>query len=188
MRENKLPNFLVFIIFITLTLLPSLFVLDAFFNLHGLSWIIFIAFAGSICYMRLKYHPYIKGNMVRKFFLTNKYSLHRKLSLVILSVGILIISIGSSTILILFTSNKTKDNAIKKAKEIYLQKKFEWNNDFGEGYCLTNEIQPNWAADIVHNPRQNIDNLDKNQCAYFLSGTAKHLVELDFEGNLINAR
>jgi hypothetical protein len=47
---------------------------------------------------------------------------------------------------------------------------------------------PGWVADIAHDPRQEIDNDPANQCQNFLSGEAQHFVELDPEGNLIQAR
>ena len=36
----------------------------------------------------------------------------------------------------------------------------------------------NWVCDVVHVPRQEIDNLPQNQCKSFLSGKAKNFVEV----------
>jgi hypothetical protein len=60
--------------------------------------------------------------------------------------------------------------------------------DLSDGPCIAEELMPGWVADIAHDPRQEIDNDPANQCQNFLSGEAQHFVELDPEGNLIQAR
>ena len=60
--------------------------------------------------------------------------------------------------------------------------------DLENGSCLTNDLIPNWVADIVHNPRQPVDNLPENQCPAYLEGRAKHFVELDQKGNIIRVQ
>jgi len=47
---------------------------------------------------------------------------------------------------------------------------------------------PGWVLDLVHNPRQPIDDLPENQCNSFVEGRSKHFVELDIEGDLIKAK
>lgn len=76
------------------------------------------------------------------------------------------------------------DSAVNQARKVYLQKK-DQGIDFTDGPCLTNDLLPDWVVDIVHNPRQTIDNLPENQCAAFMEGRAKHFVELDSEGNVV---
>lgn len=76
------------------------------------------------------------------------------------------------------------DSAVNQARKVFLQKK-ELGIDFTGGPCLTNDLLPDWVVDIVHSPRQNIDNLAENQCAAFTEGRAKHFVELDADGNVV---
>jgi hypothetical protein len=84
------------------------------------------------------------------------------------------------------TTKSDKDLAIEKAKIVYEQKKKEGIN-FDSGPCLSEEIIPDWAADIAHNPREEIDNKPENQCQSFREGKTHHFVELDPLGNLIRA-
>lgn len=76
------------------------------------------------------------------------------------------------------------DNAVNQAKKIYFQKK-DQGIDLSEGPCLTNDLLPDWVVDIVHIPRETIDNLPENQCPAFIEGRAKHFVEMDPEGNVV---
>jgi hypothetical protein len=76
------------------------------------------------------------------------------------------------------------DSAVNQAKKVYLQKK-EQGIDLTDGPCLTNDLLPDWVVDIVHNPRQNIDNLVENQCPAYAEGRAKHFVEMDASGEII---
>lgn len=79
------------------------------------------------------------------------------------------------------------DKAVHQAQNLYLIRK-EAEVDFSSGPCLSNDLIPGWVADIVHNPRQDIDNSLQNQCPAFLEGRAKHFIELDLEGNLVRVR
>ena len=62
--------------------------------------------------------------------------------------------------------------------------------DLSKGPCLMNGVEinkntphnftdENWVCDIVHSPRQNIDDQIENQCSLYLEGKAKNLIELD---------
>ena len=51
-----------------------------------------------------------------------------------------------------------KDLAIAKAKELW-RAKFIMEEDLSNGPCLSNEVVPDWVADIAHNPRQEVDDL-----------------------------
>ena len=79
------------------------------------------------------------------------------------------------------------DTAVNQAKYFYGQKQ-EREEDMSNGPCLTESLMPGWVVDIVHSPRQPIDDLKENQCQSFREGRAKHFVELDINGNLIRAR
>ncbi|MDP3974185.1 MAG: hypothetical protein Q8P92_05140 [Candidatus Daviesbacteria bacterium] len=84
----------------------------------------------------------------------------------------------------------TKDEistAVNQARYLYQLRKEEGLN-FSEGPCLTNALMPDWVVDMVHEPRQDIDDLDQNQCAAFREGRAEHFVELDLNGNLVRVR
>lgn len=76
------------------------------------------------------------------------------------------------------------DKAVHQAQKVYQQKK-SLGEDFSSGPCLTNDLLPDWVADIVHNPRQPIDDEPRNHCQAFSEGRAKHFIELDPEGNVV---
>ncbi|MBI3260957.1 hypothetical protein HYZ64_01120 [Candidatus Berkelbacteria bacterium] len=78
-----------------------------------------------------------------------------------------------------------KEAAIAAAKGAYAKAKTE-GKDLESGPCL-GRVFPNWAADVVHEPREQIDNLKENQCKDFIEGTVKHFVELDPQGKVIRA-
>lgn len=77
--------------------------------------------------------------------------------------------------------------AVNQAKYFYSQKK-QRGEDFSSGPCLSNDLMPGWVVDIVHNPRQSIDDLPENQCPSFIEGRATHFVELDTLGNLVRVQ
>lgn len=99
-----------------------------------------------------------------------------------------------SALLVYITNNNSSragkseiDTAVNQAKYLYQLKKTR-GEDFSNGPCLTNALMPGWVADIVHNPRQPIDDLQGNQCSGFVEGTSQHFVELDIDGNFVRAR
>lgn len=79
------------------------------------------------------------------------------------------------------------DTAINQATHLFNQKKKE-SFDFTDGPCLSNALLPGWVLDIAHSPRLSVDDLEENQCTAYISGDAKHFVELDPEGNLIRVK
>lgn len=81
----------------------------------------------------------------------------------------------------------TDDRAVNQAEYLFKQAKAR-GEDLSKGPCLTNALMPGWVADIVHNPRQKIDDLAENQCQAFIDGEAKHFVEIDLDGNVIKVR
>lgn len=79
-----------------------------------------------------------------------------------------------------------EERAMQKAREIYAELKKK-GNDFSAGPCLTENLMPDWVADIAHNPRQAVDDNPENQCQSFRVGQAHHFVELDPDGAFIRA-
>jgi hypothetical protein len=61
------------------------------------------------------------------------------------------------------------------------------NISLSRGPCL-GEIKPGWYLDIVHKPRQPVDNDPRNQCAAVRTGKAKHFVELTPNGDFVRKR
>lgn len=76
--------------------------------------------------------------------------------------------------------------AIEGAHRLYDARKAS-GKSMSRGPCL-GEIMPGWVADVVHNPRQPIDEDPDNQCRDYLKGKAKHFVELDLEGNVVRVK
>ena len=81
--------------------------------------------------------------------------------------------------------------AFQKSEEIY-QQAVEQGLDLSNGPCLSNALHGNadypetmWVFDIVHEPRQEIDNQPENQCSAFREGKAKNYIEFSLEGELI---
>ncbi len=111
--------------------------------------------------------------------------------LVIVVVSVITILLNSQNPLIRRRTNIYRpgidpviDSAVNQAYKVYQQRK-KAGEDFSTGPCLTNDLLPDWVADIAHNPRIEIDNEPQNQCHAFLEGRASHYIELDPEGNVI---
>lgn len=79
------------------------------------------------------------------------------------------------------------ETAVNQAKYLFQQRK-EKGEDLESGPCLSNALMPNWALDIVHNPRTAEDDLAQNQCPSTVEGRAAHFVELDIKGNLVRIK
>lgn len=79
------------------------------------------------------------------------------------------------------------DQAVRQAQHIYNQAR-DNGADFSTGPCLSNALIPGWVLDIVHSPRQAVDDLPENQCKSYVDGQAKHFVEMDTGGNLIRVK
>jgi len=71
-----------------------------------------------------------------------------------------------------------------RAQQFYSSLKAQ-GEDLANGPCLSDNLTTGWVADLVHNPRLDVDNQPENQCPSFVNGTAKHFVELDLEGNFV---
>lgn len=81
-----------------------------------------------------------------------------------------------------------RPEAIVKCQELCQNILFSDGQDFDRGPCLSNSIVTGWVCDVVHDPRQEIDNQLENQCDAFRQGTATHFVEIDGNCNLIKAQ
>lgn len=84
------------------------------------------------------------------------------------------------------TALSDRERAIQMAQELYREMKTQ-GVDMSIGPCLSEEVLPDWCADVAHSPRQAIDDMPQNQCQSYLSGRVHHFVELDPDGNLIRA-
>lgn len=81
-----------------------------------------------------------------------------------------------------------KQAAIVAAKAAYAKARAE-GTDLSRGPCIADPLpgMSDWVADIAHDPRQDVDDEQENQCEEYRSGDADHFVELDPRGNLIRA-
>lgn len=79
------------------------------------------------------------------------------------------------------------DTMVGRAQKLYEDRK-AIGMDFSTGPCLTNDLDQDWVADLVHNPRKDLDDWSENQCPAYLEGRAKHFVELDIEGEVIRVK
>lgn len=79
------------------------------------------------------------------------------------------------------------DQAVNQAQSLYNQKK-ALKEDFTNGPCLTNDLMSGWVVDLVHNPRQPIDNNEQYQCQAYREGRATHFVELDLNGEVVRVK
>lgn len=84
-------------------------------------------------------------------------------------------------------SSPVFDNAVSSAYTLYKKRVVE-GMDLSQGPCLTNDLLPGWVADVVHSPREAVDDLPENQCQAYREGRASHFVELDINGNLVRVR
>lgn len=82
--------------------------------------------------------------------------------------------------------NAEQQRAIEAAQQAFQKRKAE-GKSMSRGPCL-GEVIPGWVADVVHNPRQPIDEDPANQCAEYRKGKVKHFVELDMDGNVVRVQ
>lgn len=74
---------------------------------------------------------------------------------------------------------------IRLAKSAYA-KALSGGIDLRPGPCL-GVIKPDWVADVVHDPRNDVDDEPANQCAAYRNGDAHHFVELDLQGKYVRS-
>ena len=121
---------------------------------------------------------------------------------------VVIVSIILGLILIVFILRGSEDSWIKDNKGVYVkhgvpsltpdyvkeQKEaincsfslYETNKQKGMNFssqCLGS--CGNYAVDIVHGPRIDIDNLPENQCEDYKNGKISHFIELDKDRNIV---
>lgn len=75
--------------------------------------------------------------------------------------------------------------ALKNALNLFSQAKQD-GQDLKNGPCL-GIVADDWVADIAHNPRQDVDDKPENQCEDYRNGKARHFIELDQNGQIIQA-
>ena len=68
---------------------------------------------------------------------------------------------------------------IDQAKQLFVN----YTGNLSNGPCLG--AVGNYVVDIVHNPRQSVDNLPENQCEDYKSGNLKNFMELDENGEVV---
>lgn len=85
-------------------------------------------------------------------------------------------------------SEDERARAVAEAMKAY-EKAVSRGRDLDAGPCIAGELPglPAWAADVAHDPREDIDDEPENQCRRFREGEASHFVELTPEGELIRA-
>lgn len=79
------------------------------------------------------------------------------------------------------------DRAVNLAKSVFLSRR-ALGETFDSGQCLSDALMPGWVADIVHKPRQAVDDLPENQCSSFRQGRSIHFVELDPQGIIVRVK
>jgi hypothetical protein len=84
-------------------------------------------------------------------------------------------------------SQEDKDKAIAAAKFLYAG---QAKRDLSNGPCLSESLPglSDWAVDIAHDPREDVDDQPANQCQSFRDGKTHHFVELTPDGQLIRAQ
>ncbi|RJR31417.1 hypothetical protein C4569_02220 [Candidatus Parcubacteria bacterium] len=97
---------------------------------------------------------------------------------------------GSDGVQNLIAIKSSSVETIAKANCIQLcqSKKQEISEEeFSKGPCLSGSIVNDWVCDVAHNPRQNNDDEQQNQCAEFRQGKAHHFIEVTPDCQFIKA-
>lgn len=103
---------------------------------------------------------------------------------------LLLVSVGAIALLIVFLRrDRMPDEGFDpKAASLVL-----WEEARGEGVDLSSGpclglIGSDWVADVVHDPRQPVDDDPENQCAEYQMGKVKHFVELTPDGKVVRVK
>jgi hypothetical protein len=85
-------------------------------------------------------------------------------------------------------SPSEQDQAVSSAMDAYHAAKAK-GVDFSSGPCIAEQLPglDDWVADVAHDPREDVDDEEENQCQRYRDGEASHFVELTPEGELIRA-
>ena len=118
-------------------------------------------------------------------FPNNQLPLMSKISEVHLGISWFSLLMGNLKLIVSLTNWSDQNLALKNALNLYAQHK-QIGTDFSNGPCL-GIIAPDWVLDIAHNPRQAADDKPQNQCEDYTQGVAHHFIELDVNGQLIQA-
>lgn len=105
----------------------------------------------------------------------------------VLILGLIVYKLNKSTPVKKAGSVVITDKAVAQAKRLFRLAR-EAGTDLSVGPCLSNDLMPDWVADVVHSPRQPVDDQSQNQCQAYFEGRARHFVELDTSGNLVRVR
>lgn len=71
---------------------------------------------------------------------------------------------------------------------VELCKSVKPTKDLSNGPCLSdNLLQSHVVCDVVHSPRQAVDDLPENQCQEYREGRANQFIEVDTDCNFIRA-
>lgn len=112
----------------------------------------------------------------------------RPIFFIIFCVSVLIVALLAITTVPKSNSDKiVKDDSVisKKALELYQKNKAQ-NVDLSNGPCLG--TIDNYAIDIAHTPREEVDDKLENQCPDYNNGKLKHFVELTPFGTIIRVK
>jgi hypothetical protein len=84
-------------------------------------------------------------------------------------------------------SQSDQDKAVSEAKAAFQKAQ---GQDLSQGPCIAERLPglPDWAVDVAHDPRQQVDDQPSNQCQSFRGGQTHHFVELTPSGQLIRAQ
>ena len=88
--------------------------------------------------------------------------------------------IGNSQVIEEFIEAGTEEEAFFCAYQLYEKRKSEGMKF--ESQCLG--VCGDYAVDIVHVPREKVDDKPENKCPSYIEGKVKHFIEFDQEGNL----
>lgn len=118
--------------------------------------------------------------------MTKKINLFVIMMVVLFGVAFMVITTNKEPSYKKGTST-VNDAAVRAAHDVY-QKRVSQGVDLSAGPCLTNDLMSGWVVDLVHNPRQAIDDLPENQCQAYIEGRSRHFVELDLDGKLVRVK
>ena len=102
---------------------------------------------------------------------------------------LLISAAAGAQLLVLFSQQRAPEEGFDP-KAVALVR---WEEARGEGIDLSlgpcfGLIGTDWVADVVHDPRQPVDDEPGNQCMEYQTGRVKHFVELTPNGAVVRVK
>jgi len=76
-------------------------------------------------------------------------------------------------------------NVIREAR-MMLDIELKTGYDLENRPCLSEELVPGWAVDIVHQPTTEVDSMLKNQCRLYQEGKVPNIIYMDEFGHIID--